>query len=407
MAISISDRAKRIPASPIRKLVPFANAAKAKGLHVYHLNIGQPDIETPEQMWERIRNYDQKVLAYGESAGLIEFRRALVPYYEHYGINVTPDEMIITTGGSEALMFAMMIVTSPGDEVIIPEPFYANYNGFASYAGISVVPVTAKAENGFRLPGKADFTSKIGPRTKAILLCNPGNPTGVVYTEEELRTIAELALEHGLFVISDEVYREFVYDGAQFRSILTIPGIEQHAILADSISKRFSACGARIGCLISKNKDVMSAALRFGQARLCPPTLEQVGAIGALQVPESYYQEVLVEYQKRRDIVVEGLTKIEGAVFDVPKGAFYVVAKLPIDSSEEFAQFMLTDFSMDGATTMVAPAAGFYGTPGLGADEIRIAYVLNSDDLRMAMNILAAGVKAYRQTKGLNQAAEC
>ncbi len=407
MAISISERAKGIPASPIRKLVPFANAAKAKGLHVYHLNIGQPDIETPEQMWERIRNYDQKVLAYGESAGLIEFRRALVPYYENFDINVTPDEMLITTGGSEALMFAMMIVTSPGDEVIIPEPFYANYNGFASYAGISVVPVTSKAENGFRLPGKADFVAKIGPKTKAILLCNPGNPTGVVYTEEELRTIAELALEHDLFIISDEVYREFVYDGAQFSSILTIPGIEQHAILADSISKRFSACGARIGCLVSKNKDVMSAALRFGQARLCPPTLEQVGAIGALQVPPSYYQDVLTEYQKRRDIVVEGLKKIEGCVFDVPKGAFYVVAKLPIDNSDEFAQFLLTDFSMDGSTTMVAPAAGFYATPGLGVDEIRIAYVLNSDDLQKAMAILAAGVKAYRQSKGLGQAAEC
>lgn len=401
MAVSISERAKGAPASPIRKLVPFANAAKARGTKVYHLNIGQPDIETPEQMWDRIRNFDEKVLAYGDSAGLIEFRRALVPYYQKFGINATPEEMLITTGGSEALLFAMLITTSPGDEVIIPEPFYANYNGFASYAGIKVVPVTATAENGFRLPPKEAFEAKIGPKTRAILLCNPGNPTGVVYTREELQVVADLVREHDLFIVSDEVYREFVYDGSQFNSILTFPEIEQQAILADSISKRFSACGARIGCLISKNKEVMSAALRFGQARLCPPTLEQVGAIGALTVPESYYQNVLVEYQKRRDIVVEGLQQIDGAVFDVPKGAFYVIAKLPIDDSDRFAQFMLEKFSLDGATTMVAPAAGFYGTPGLGLDEIRIAYVLNEQDLREAMRLLAAGVKAYRAANGL------
>jgi aspartate aminotransferase len=401
LAVSISERAKGAPASPIRKLVPFANAAKARGTKVYHLNIGQPDIETPEQMWERIRNFDERVLAYGDSAGLIEFRRALVPYYQRFGINVTPEEMLITTGGSEALLFSMLITTSPGDEVIIPEPFYANYNGFASYAGIKVVPVTATAENGFRLPPKEAFLAKIGPKTRAILLCNPGNPTGVVYTREELQVVADLVKEHNLFVISDEVYREFVYDGSHFNSILTFPEIEQQAILADSISKRFSACGARIGCLISKNQEVMSAALRFGQARLCPPTLEQVGAIGALTVPESYYRQVHDEYQKRRDIVMEGLKQIAGAVYDIPKGAFYVIVKLPIDDSEEFTRFMLQDFSMDGATTMVAPAAGFYATPGLGKDEVRIAYVLKREDLEAALRILAAGVKAYREANKL------
>lgn len=389
------------PASPIRKLVPYANAAKARGVKVYHLNIGQPDIETPAEMWESIRNYDQKVLAYGDSAGLVEFRRALVPYYQQFDIQVTPEEMLITTGGSEALHFAMMITTSPGDEVIIPEPFYANYNGFAAYAGITVVPVTATADDGFRLPSKAAFRSKIGPKTRAILLCNPGNPTGVVYTREELQMVVDLALEHNLFIISDEVYREFVYDGSKFTSILNFPEVEQQAILADSISKRFSACGARIGCLISKNREVMSAALRFGQARLCPPTLEQVGAIGALTVPSSYYRSVLTEYQKRRDIVVDGLRQIPGAQFDVPKGAFYVIVKLPIDDSESFARFMLEDFSLDQATTMVAPAAGFYGTPGLGKDEVRLAYVLNEHDLRAALRILSAGVQAYRIARGL------
>lgn len=401
LTISISERAKGAPASPIRKLVPYANAAKARGINVYHLNIGQPDIETPEQMWEKIRNYDEKVLAYGDSAGLLEFRQALIPYYEQFGIKTTPDETLITTGGSEALLFAMLITTSPGEEVIVPEPFYANYNGFASYAGITVVPVTATAENGFRLPPKAAFMAKIGPKTRAILLCNPGNPTGVVYTREELQIVADLARENNLFIISDEVYREFVYDGSQFHSILTFPEIEQQAILADSISKRFSACGARIGCLISKNKDVMSAALRFGQARLCPPTLEQIGAMGALTVPVSYYQNVLQEYQKRRDIVIEGLKEIEGAVFDVPKGAFYVIVKLPIDNSDRFAQYMLEEFSLNGETTMVAPAAGFYATPGLGEDEIRIAYVLNGHDLKIALHILAEGVRAYRVARGL------
>ncbi len=389
------------PASPIRKLVPFANAAKARGIKVYHLNIGQPDIETPVEMWQSIKNYDQKVLAYGDSAGLIEFRQALVPYYQQFGIKVTPEEMLITTGGSEALHFAMMITTSPGDEVIIPEPFYANYSGFAAYAGISVVPVTASADDGFRLPSQSAFEAKITAKTKAILLCNPGNPTGVVYTREELQTVIDLAEKHNLFIISDEVYREFVYDGSEFTSILNFPEAEQRTILADSISKRFSACGARIGCLISKNREVMSAALRFGQARLCPPTLEQVGAIGALTVPASYYQNVLTEYQKRRDIVVAGLEQIPGAKFDVPKGAFYVVVKLPIDDSDQFARYMLEEFSLDGATTMVAPAAGFYATPGLGRDEVRLAYVLNEHDLREALRILAAGVQAYRTAHSL------
>lgn len=403
--LKVSTRAQSIPASPIRKLVPYANAAKEKGIHVFHLNIGQPDIETPAQMWDRIKNYDTKVLAYGQSNGLLEFRQALVPYYAKYSINVTPDDMCITTGGSEALLFALMVTTSPGDEVIIPEPFYANYNGFATYAGATVVPVTAKAENGFRLPPREEIEAKITDKTRAILFSNPGNPTGVVYTPEELQTLADIAKKHELYLIADEVYREFVYDGEKFTSIMTIPGIENHAILADSISKRYSACGARIGCILSKNKEVMAAVMKFAQARLCPPTLEQVGAVGALQVSDSYYSSVIAEYQKRRDIVMEGVKQIDGAVCQTPKGAFYCIVKLPIDDCEEFAKWMLTDFNVNGATTMVAPATGFYGTPGRGQDEIRIAYVLNEQSLRRAMDILAQGVREYRRAKGLGQAA--
>lgn len=401
MGLKLSKRGMDIPASPIRKLVPFADEAKSRGIKVYHLNIGQPDIETPEEMWQRIKNFDEKVLAYGPSNGLLEFRKGLCDYYSKYGVNISPADVIVTTGGSEALLFAMLATCDAGDEVLVPEPFYANYNGFAVYGDIKVVPVTAKAENGFRLPPKEHFAQKINSRTRAILISNPGNPTGVVYTREELQVVAELAIEHNLYIIADEVYREFVYDGEQYTSIMTLPGVEQHAIIADSISKRFSACGARIGNVVSKNKQLMDSIMRFAQARLCPPTLEQIGAIGALEVSESYFEDVLTEYQKRRDIIYQGIMEIGGAVCKKPKGAFYVIAKLPIDDGDAFAEWMLKSFSLDGATTMVAPAAGFYATPGLGKDEVRLAYVLNSVDLTQAMKVFAAGVAQYRMEKGI------
>lgn len=401
MSPRLAQRGMDIPASPIRKLVPFADAAKERGTKVYHLNIGQPDIETPAQMWDKIRHFDEKVLAYGPSNGLLEFRQGLAKYYANYGVHVKPSEIIVTTGGSEALLFAMLATCDPGDEVLVPEPFYANYNGFAVYGTITIVPVTTLAEDGFRLPAKERFAAKITPRTRAILISNPGNPTGVVYTKAELEVLAELAIEHDLFIIADEVYREFIYDGEEFTSIMTIPGMAEHAIIADSISKRFSACGARVGNIVTHNKTLLDSMMRFAQARLCPPTLEQYGAIGALEVPESYFADVLVEYQKRRDIVYAGVMSIPGAVCKQPKGAFYVVAKLPIDDGDAFAEWMLAKFSLEGATTMVAPAAGFYATPGLGRDEVRIAYVLNSADLERAMHILAKGVLAYRQEKGL------
>jgi len=401
MSLRLSQRGMDIPASPIRKLVPFADAAKKRGIKVFHLNIGQPDIETPAQMWDKIKNYNEKVLAYGPSNGLLEFRQGLTKYYAKYGVNVDPSEIIVTTGGSEALLFALLATCDPGDEVLVPEPFYANYNGFAVYGTIKMVPVTTTAENGFRLPPKEHFVSKITPRTRAIIISNPGNPTGVVYTNAELEVLAGLAIEHGLFLIADEVYREFIYDGEKFTSIMSLPGIKEHAIIADSISKRFSACGARVGNVVTHNKALLDSIMRFAQARLCPPTLEQVGAIGALDVPDSYFADVLAEYQERRDIVYAGVMSIPGAVCKAPKGAFYVVAKLPIDDGDAFAEWMLSSYSLDGATTMVAPAAGFYATPSLGRDEVRIAYVLNTEDLTRAMRILAMGVKAYRQEKGL------
>lgn len=399
--LNISERAVSVQASPIRRLVPLANQAKAQGLHVYHLNIGQPDIETPQEYWDAIKNYEVKVLAYGESGGLPEFRKGLVGYYKKYGVDVSHEDILITTGGSEALLFALLTVCNPGDEVIVPEPFYTNYNSFATMAGVKIVPIPGSAANGFRLPAKAEFEASITPRTKAILFCNPGNPTGVVYTHEELVVLADLAKQYNLFLVADEVYREFIYDGV-FTSIMTLPGLEKHAIIADSISKRFSACGARIGNLVTKNKDVIASALKFGQARLCPPTLEQIGAIAALDVPESYFSAVKEEYQRRRDVIYAGITAIPGASTYLPKGAFYTIAKLPIDSADRFASWMLTDFSHNGATTMVAPANGFYATPGSGEDEVRLAYVLNVEDLKNAMEVLAQGVAQYRKVKGLN-----
>ena len=395
--MKVSKRAISIPASPIRKLIPFANEAKANGTKVYHLNIGQPDIVTPSLMWDSIKKVENKVLAYGPSNGLPEFREKLSEYYAKFSVNVSPDEMIVTTGGSEALMFSMLVICDPGDEVLIPEPYYANYNGFANLTQVTVKPITTYAENGFRLPTKEEIEKYITPKTKAILFSNPGNPTGVVYTKEELNTLIEVAKEHNLMLVADEVYREFVYEG-KFTSILSIPGTEEIAVIADSISKRYSACGARIGCLVTKNKEILDAAMKYAQARLCPPTLEQIGAIGALNVPESYYNEVLTEYRSRRDTVINKLNKVDGVICKQPKGAFYCIAKLPIDDSEKFAKWMLTDFNVNGETTMVAPATGFYGTKGSGKDEVRIAYVLNNTDLEKAMDILAEGIKAYQKT---------
>ncbi|HEX5703646.1 MAG TPA: pyridoxal phosphate-dependent aminotransferase [Pyrinomonadaceae bacterium] len=398
--IALSRRAIETPASPIRRLVPYADRAKARGIKVYHLNIGQPDIETPAEMMDGYRNVDIKVLSYGPSQGLKEYIDALVLYYRGVGIEVRAQDILVTTGGSEAIMFALDTVADAGDEVIVPEPFYTNYAGFASTASVKLVPVTCLAETGFALPAKAEFERAITSRTRAIIYSNPGNPTGAVFTRSELEMLAELCVEHGLYLIGDEAYREFIYDDdTEHTSVLNLPGIEDRAILVDSVSKRYSACGARIGCVISRNAELMAAVLKFGQARLCPPTVDQLAAMAAVKVPDSYFAETRREYQSRRDLVCDAIAKIPGAVCLKPRGAFYVMPKLPIRDGEEFAIFMLEEFQLDNETVMVAPAEGFYGTPGMGKDEVRIAYVLNCDDLARAMKILAAGVEAYNRSR--------
>lgn len=396
--VRLSSRAIETPASPIRRLVPYADRAKARGIKVYHLNIGQPDIETPAEMMNGYRNVDIKVLAYGPSQGLKDYADALVQYYGGVGIEVQAQDILITTGGSEAISFALDAVTDAGDEVIVPEPFYSNYAGFAATACIKLVPVTCLAETGFALPPKAEFERCITSKTRAIIYSNPGNPTGAVYTGAELEMLAGLCVEHGLYLIGDEAYREFIYeDDIEHTSVLNLAGIEDRAILVDSVSKRYSACGARVGCIVSRNSDLMAAVLKFGQARLCPPTVDQLAAMAAVEVPDSYFAEVRREYQRRRDLVCDAIAKIPGAVCRKPGGAFYVVPRLPIRDGEEFAIFMLEEFQLDDETVMVAPADGFYATPGKGRDEIRIAYVLNCDDLARAMKILAAGVEAYNR----------
>jgi aspartate aminotransferase len=396
--VALSRRAIETPASPIRRLVPYADRAKARGIKVYHLNIGQPDIETPAEMMDAYRNVDIKVLSYGPSQGLKEYIDALVPYYSRVGIDVRAQDILVTTGGSEAIMFALDTVADAGDEVIVPEPFYTNYAGFASTASVKLVPVTCLAETGFALPPKAEFERVITSRTRAIIYSNPGNPTGAVFTRPELEMLADLCVERGLYLIGDEAYREFIYDDdTEHTSVLNLAGIEDRAILVDSVSKRYSACGARIGCVISRNAELMAAVLKFGQARLCPPTVDQLAAMAAVKVPDSYFAEVRREYQSRRDLVCDAIAKIPGAVCRKPGGAFYVVPKLPVRDGEEFAIFMLEEFQLDNETVMVAPAEGFYGTPGMGKDEVRIAYVLNCDDLARAMKILTAGVEAYNR----------
>lgn len=391
----ISQKGHQMPESPIRKLVPFAEVAKKKGHKVYHLNIGQPDIETPEVALNAIRNFDQKVVAYSHSAGILSYREKLCEYYNKFGIHITPDEIIVGAGASEAILFAMNSCLDNGDEIIIPEPFYANYNGFAINAGVNVVPIFSDIESGFALPPMADFEKAITPRTKAILICNPNNPTGYLYSKEELETLRDIVKKHDLFLITDEVYREFCYDGNTHYSAMFLEGIEQNVIMIDSVSKRYSACGFRIGCMISKNKEVMATAMKFAQARLSPPTFGQVAAEAAVDTPDSYFVAVQKEYLARRDIVVESINKIPGAYCPNPKGAFYVVASLPIDNCDRFCQWLLEDFEYNGATVMLAPASGFYSTKGRGMNEVRISYVLKVDDLKASIKCLEEALKVY------------
>jgi aspartate aminotransferase len=391
----ISNKAIEMPASPIRKLVPYSEKAKKEGKIVYHLNIGQPDIETPEVALSAIHNFEPKVLEYSHSAGFESYRNKLAAYYQSVGIPVNSDNLLVTTGGSEALIFGLMTTCNPGDEVIIPEPFYANYNGFAVMAGLTVVPVTAKIEDGFALPPIEEIEKKITSKTKAIVICNPGNPTGYLYSKEELEKLAEVIKKYDLFLFSDEVYREFCYDGAVPFSTMNLVGIDNNVIMIDSVSKRYSMCGARIGTLVTRNKEVMAAALKFGQARLSPPTVDQFAAEAALETPQSYFDAVVAEYVQRRNILVNGLNAIDGVFCPLPQGAFYAVAKLPVDDADVFCQWLLEDFSFEGQTVMMAPASGFYATKGLGKQEVRLAYVLNQDALKNAVKCLEEALKVY------------
>lgn len=392
---TISQKGKMMPASPIRKLVPYAEEAKKRGVKVYHLNIGQPDIKTPEVALNAIRNFDQKVVEYSHSAGIQSYREKLVDYYTKHNIHITADEIIIGAGASEAILFAMSSCMDPGDEIIIPEPFYANYNGFAINSGVKVVPIPSSIETGFALPPIAEFEKAISPKTKAIIICNPNNPTGYLYSKEELEILREIVLKYDLFLFADEVYREFCYDGKKHFSVMHLEGLEQNVVLIDSVSKRYSACGVRIGAMISKNKELMATAMKFAQARLSPPSLGQVAAEAALDTPESYFGEVLDEYLARRNVVVEAINKMQGAYCPKPEGAFYVVAKLPIDDSDKFCQWLLEGFEFDGQTVMLAPATGFYATQGKGLNEVRISYVLNVEDLKNSMICLEQALKVY------------
>ena len=391
----ISVKGINMPESPIRKLVPFSEQAKKDGKTVIHLNIGQPDIATPQVALDAIKNIDREVIEYSHSAGFQSYRDKLATYYNGIGINVDSEEIIVTTGGSEALTFGFMACFNPGDDVIIPEPFYANYNGFATSAGVIVKPIITSIDDGFALPKIEEFEKLITSKTKSILICNPGNPTGYLYSKEELETLKDIVIKHDLFLIADEVYREFAYDGNVHHSVLNIEGLEQNSIVIDSTSKRYSMCGIRVGCIVSKNKELMATVMRFAQARLSPPTFGQIAGEAALQTSKSYFNEVSTEYVSRRDLLVEGLNKIEGVICPKPKGAFYAIAQLPIDDSDRFAQWLLEDFDVDGETIMVAPAAGFYATPNKGINQVRIAYVLNKEALQNSITILAAALKAY------------
>ncbi|MFN7538912.1 MAG: pyridoxal phosphate-dependent aminotransferase [Bacteroidota bacterium] len=391
---TISQRGQLMPPSPIRKLVPFAEAAKKRGTKVFHLNIGQPDIATPQPMMDAVRNIDFRVLEYSHSAGNESYRQKLTEYYKTVGINITASEIIVTTGGSEAILFGMLACLDPGDEVIIPEPFYANYNGFAKAAGVKVVPVTSYIDTGFALPPISELEKKITPRTKAIIICNPNNPTGYLYTAEEMEQLRDLLLRYPLFLFSDEAYREFCYEGNQI-SAMHLKGVEDQVILMDTISKRYSACGARLGALVTKNKAVLDAAMKLAQARLSPPSFAQIAAEAAIDLPADYFEETRKEYCNRRDLLVARLNAMPGVYCPCPGGAFYAMARLPIDDSDLFCQWLLESFSHQGATVMLAPATGFYGTAGLGKQEVRLAYVLNSDSINQAMDCLEKALEVY------------
>ena len=391
----ISQKGIELPSSPIRKLVPYAEAAKKLGTKVYHLNIGQPDIKSPQVVLDAIHNFNMEVIEYSHSAGFESYRRKLADYYKKLHIDVNHEQIIVTTGGSEALLFSIMCALDEGDEIIVPEPFYANYISFAQAADAKIVPVTAHIENGFALPPISDFEKLITPKTKAILICNPSNPTGYLYSKEELETLRDIVLKHNLWLFSDEVYREFVYDGKEHTSILQLEGLDKHAIMVDSVSKRYSLCGVRIGCVVSKNAELMQAIMKLAQARLSPPTLGQVAGEAATATSQSYFDEVNAEYVKRRDFMVEALSKIPGVTCPIPGGAFYATVKLPVDDTDKFCQWLLSDFSYEGQTVMLAPASGFYATPGLGKQEARLAYVLKIEDLKAAVKCLEEALKVY------------
>ena len=397
---NISNKGFNMPESPIRKLVPFAENAKRKGKKVYHLNIGQPDIQTPSVALEAIKNFDNNVVEYSHSAGFESYRKGLASYYQSLDIDVSYNDLMVTTGGSEALLFALNSCLDAGDEIIIPEPFYANYNGFSISAGITVKPISTSISNGFALPPIEDFVKLITPKTKAILICNPGNPTGYLYSQEELELLRDVVKKYNLFLFADEVYREFCYDGNSHCSVLSLDGLEKHAVVIDSTSKRYSMCGIRVGCIVSKNPEVINTALKFAQARLSPPTFGQVAGEAALSTPKSYFEDVINEYVSRRDLLVDGLNKIDGVICPKPKGAFYAIAQLPVDNAEKFAQWLLEDFDYQNETLMVAPAAGFYSTEGEGNNQVRIAYVLNQDSLKRAIKCLE---QALIQYPGLNR----
>jgi aspartate aminotransferase len=392
--LQISQRGQAMPASPIRKLVPYAEAAKKRGTKVYHLNIGQPDIETPKMVLDAVRNSDFKVLEYSHSAGNESYRRKLVDYYASVGIHVNHNEIIVTTGGSEAIQFGFMACLDAGDEVIIPEPFYANYNGFAVAAGVTVVPITSHIENGFALPPIEEFEKKITPRTKAIVICNPNNPTGYLYSDAEMQQLKQIILKHHLYLFSDEAYREFCYEGKQV-SAMHLTGVDEHVIIMDTISKRYSACGGRIGAFITKNKTLLDAVMKFAQARLSPPSFAQIAGEAAIDLPADYFDTTKAEYKSRRDLIVQRLNAMEGVFCPNPGGAFYAIAKLPIDDADVFCQWLLESFAYQNQTVMLAPATGFYGTPGLGKQEVRLAYVLNLNDINKAMDCLEMALKEY------------
>jgi len=391
----ISKKGIEMPESPIRKLVPFAENAKKRGVKVFHLNIGQPDIKTPKIALDAVKNNTLETLAYARSEGSETYRTKLAKYYVKNNIPVTANNIIATTGGSEALLFTIGSITDPGDEIIIPEPFYANYNGFSTASGVTVVPVISKIENNFALPKIEEFEKLITNKTKAILICNPGNPTGYLYSEEEIEKLKKIVLKHDLFLIADEVYREFTYDGLKHTSVLSLEGIDNNAIVIDSVSKRYSMCGARIGCIVSKNDEFIKTAIKFAQARLSPPTYALIASEAALDTPQSYFDDVIEEYVARRNTLIAGLEKIESVKVANPKGAFYCVAELPVKDSDHFAQWLLEDFNLNNETVMVAPASGFYSTPGEGKNQIRMAYVLNKTDLNRSIEILAAALKQY------------